>query len=176
MTWFAARDRGLRTDICATDCYHSTSRQIHAFKKPMNDDSSIAAILQTTRRIAVVGASTRPTRHSHRVMTFMQQHGYTMLPVNPVYAGQEVLGETVAATLGELSAPADMVNVFRRPEALEETVDDVLAVAEALQIRVVWMQLGLADEELAARVRSAGLSIVMDRCLKIEYGRLMAGA
>ena len=142
----------------------------------MQDDSQISAILQATRRIAVVGASTRSTRHSHRVMAFMQQHGYEILPVNPVYAGQQVLGEDVAATLADVPGPIDMVNIFRRPEALAETVDEILAVAGEKRIRTVWMQLGLQDDRLAERVRSAGLDIVMDRCLKIEYGRLMSGA
>lgn len=141
----------------------------------MDDDSKISSILQQTRTIAFVGASLRPDRHSYRVMAYMQRQGYKVLPVNPVYAGREILGETVAASLGELSANVDMVDVFRRPEVLPETVEDILAVAAQKKIRFVWMQLGLADQGLAARARAAGLEIVMDRCLKIEYGRLMAG-
>lgn len=141
----------------------------------MNDET-ISAILQSSRRIAVIGASARPTRHSYRVAAFMQQHGYHMLPVNPVYAGEEILGETVVSSLAELDAPVDMVDIFRRPEALPEAVDEILEQAQSKKIRTVWMQLGLSSELLAKKVRSAGLDIVMDRCLKIEYGRLMAGA
>ena len=142
----------------------------------MTTDDQITSILHATRRIALIGASPRPERHSNRVMAFMQQHGYRVIPVNPAYAGQTLLGETVAASLAEVPAPVDLVDIFRRPDALAETVADILAVAADKQIRVVWMQLGLADEALAEKVQSAGLAIVMDRCLKIEYGRLMSGA
>jgi len=142
----------------------------------MTDDNQISTILHSTRRIAFIGASLNPERHSYRVMAFMQQHGYRVLPVNPAYAGQSLLGETVAASLADAPAPIDMVDIFRRPEALAEAVEDILAAAAEKKIRAVWMQLGLADEALAAKVRAAGLEIVMDRCLKIEYGRLMSGA
>ncbi len=142
----------------------------------MTDDDQISSILHSIRRIALIGASPNPDRHSYRVMAFMQQHGYRVLPVNPGYAGQTLLGETVAASLADVPAPVDLVDIFRRPDALAETVDDILAVAEEKQVRVVWMQLGLADDALAEKVRAAGLDIVMDRCLKIEHGRLMSGA
>lgn len=142
----------------------------------MNDDSRISSILQQTRTIAFVGASLKPNRHSYRVMIYMQRQGYRVLPVNPVYAGRDILGETVAASLADIPGSIDMVDIFRRPEVLPETVADILAVASDKKISFVWMQLGLADQALAARVRQAGLDIVMDRCLKIEYGRLMAGA
>lgn len=135
-------------------------------------DQELTELLQSTRTIAVVGASPKPDRHSHRVMHFMQTNGYRMIPVNPVAAGDEILGETVYATLADIPEPFDMVDVFRKREAIPSVVDEVLALREARGIRTLWLQLGLYDESAARRARDAGLTVVMDRCLKIEFGRL----
>lgn len=138
------------------------------------DDRDILGILQSTRRIAVVGASTNPDRHSHRVMAYMQRSGYRLLPVNPGAIGRTILGETVYASLADVPGPIDMVDVFRRADAIPGVADEVLAVREAKEIRYLWMQLDLYNEEVARRARAAGLTVVMDRCLKVEYGRLIA--
>lgn len=137
-------------------------------------DEHIVRILHDTNTIAVVGASPKPNRYSHRVMEFMQRSGYRMIPVNPVCAGEEILGERVYASLDEVPAPFEMVNVFRRMDAVPAVVDDVIRLAGDKGILHLWLQVGLYDAELAARARGVGLNVVMDRCVKIEYGRLLA--
>ena len=122
----------------------------------------------------MVGASTNPGRHSHRVMRFMQECGYRVVPVNPTATGQTILGEEAYASLADIPAPIDMVNVFRRQEAIPEVVADVVSLAAAKMIRYLWLQLELYDEFAARRARGVGLKVVMDRCLKIEFGRLQA--
>ena len=126
--------------------------------------------------IAVVGASPKPDRHSYRVMQYMQANGYRVIPVNPVAAGNEILGEAVYASLADVPVQIDMVDVFRRPEAIPATVDEVLAVRESKGIRSLWLQLGLYDEAAARRARDADLAVIMDRCLKVEFGRLLSHA
>ena len=138
------------------------------------DDEQIVRILRTTRTIAVVGASPRPSRYSYRVMEYMQRSGYRVIPVNPVCAGDEILGELVYPALDNVPAPFEMVDVFRRMDAVPGVVDDVIRLAGDKGIRHLWLQVGLHDSELAARARAAGLTVVMDRCVKIEYGRLLA--
>lgn len=138
------------------------------------DDGDIIDMLNATRSIAVVGASPNPARYSHRVMQFMQHSGYRVLPVNPFAAGQEILGERVYASLAEVPGPFEMVDVFRRADAIPEVADDVLAHSAGKGIRFLWLQLELYNEAVANRARAAGLGVVMDRCLKIEYGRLLA--
>lgn len=138
------------------------------------DDASLTRILQGARRIAVIGASPRSDRHSYRVMQYMQANGHRILPVNPNAAGTEILGEPVYESLDAVPAPIDLVDVFRQPDAIPSTVDDILRLAKAKQIRTVWLQLGLSNDDAAAKVRAAGLDIVMDRCLKIEFGRLLS--
>jgi predicted CoA-binding protein len=139
-----------------------------------NDDITLRRILQTTRRIAVIGASPNPDRHSYRVMQYMQQKGYRMLPVNPVAGVGEILGEPVYTSLADVPAPIDMANVFRKPAAIADTTDDILGVAREKKLHCAWFQLGLSDDDSATRLREAGLQVVMDRCLKIEFGRLLS--
>jgi hypothetical protein len=127
----------------------------------------IGAILREARTIAIVGASARPERPSHEVMAFLQHRGYRVFPVNPGLAGQTLLGEPVYADLREIAEKIDMVDVFRRPEA-------VPAIAEAaidIGARVLWLQWGVVCEASAARARNAGLQVVMDRCAKLELMR-----
>ncbi len=126
-------------------------------------DREIADILARTRRIALVGASNRADRPSYGVMQFLMARGYDVTPVNPVLAGQEILGRRVAASLEDVS-PLDMVDIFRACEHVGPIVDEAIR----LQARTVWMQLGVISEPAASRARQAGLTVVMDRCPKIE--------
>lgn len=132
------------------------------------DDALIRRILKDVKTIAVVGASTSQMRPSFFVMLYMQKKGYRIIPVNPRYAGETLLCETVVASLGDLPEPPDMVQIFRRSEDAGPIADDAVRIGA----KVVWMQLGVRDDEAAKRVRAAGREVVMDRCPKIEYGRL----
>ncbi len=130
-------------------------------------DAEIRDLLLRTRRIAVVGASDRPTRPSHGVFRFLLDRGYAAVPVNPGLAGREVHGVPCVATLDE-AAPLDMVDIFRRPAEAGAVVDEAIR----LGAKSVWMQLGVIDEAAAARARTAGLAAVMNRCPAIEWRRL----
>ena len=135
---------------------------------PLTEDADIAALLSNTRTIALVGASDRPDRPSYRVMKFLQDHGYRVLPVNPQITGEHVHGEYVWRELAQIGEPIDLVDIFRRPQAAGEAVDDAIAVGA----KAVWMQLEVVNEEAAARAEAAGLKVVMDRCPAIEIPRL----
>ena len=133
---------------------------------------SIADILKDSKTIAVVGLSSKPERASHAVAKYLQQHGYTIIPVNPTYAGQQILGETVHASLQEaadaLAASGrriDLVDCFRKAEDMLPVARDAVAVGAS----VLWMQLGVVNQEAADLARAAGLDVVMDRCMKIEH-------
>jgi predicted CoA-binding protein len=130
-------------------------------------DDEIRDILLTTRRIAVVGASDRPSRPSYGVSRFLVDRGYAITPVNPGIAGRELHGATVAARLEE-AGPLDMVDVFRRSEEAGAVVD----AAIRLGARSVWLQLGVIDHAAGERARAAGLRFVQDRCPVIEWRRL----
>jgi hypothetical protein len=131
-------------------------------------DDEIRKVLSETKTIALVGASPRPDRDSHEVMAFLQSRGYRVIPVNPVCAGETILGERVRATLAEIDEPIDLVDVFRNSEAAGPVADEAIAV----HANAVWMQLGVVNEPAAERARKAGLAVVMDRCPKIEIPRL----
>jgi predicted CoA-binding protein len=131
-------------------------------------DNYLRDILEGVRAIAVVGASPRPERPSHRVMAYLQRRGYRTIPVNPNAAGLTINGEQVYTSLAEVPEPVDMVDVFRRSEAAGAAVDDAIAVGA----KVVWMQLGVRDDLAAARAEAAGLKVVMNRCPAIEIPRL----
>lgn len=135
---------------------------------PLTRDEDIAELLTHARTIAVVGASDRPSRPSYRVMRFLQEHGYRVLPVNPQITGEHVLGEFVWRELAQIGLPIDIVDIFRRPEAAAEAVDQAIFVGA----KAVWMQLGVINEDAAARAEAAGLTVVMDRCPAIEIPRL----
>ncbi len=145
----------------------------HYMTRETYDDEAIAALLLSVRRIAVVGASPKPSRHSHRVMRYLQTAGYEALPVNPRAVDETILDEPVFTSLADVAAPIDLVDVFRRQDALPEVEEEILAVHKDKQIRAVWLQLELYDEGIATRLRDAGLTVVMDRCIKIEHGRLL---
>ncbi|MCW2283203.1 O-acetylhomoserine (thiol)-lyase [Rhodoblastus acidophilus] len=131
-------------------------------------DALIARVLRSVNTIALVGASTNWNRPAYFVMKYMQGKGYRVIPVNPGAAGQTLLGETVRASLLDIPEPVDMVQIFRRSEAAPPIVDDAIKIGA----KVVWMQLGVRHDEAAARARDAGLTVIMDRCPKIEFGRL----
>ena len=138
----------------------------------MNDipDDRLREILSSNPTIAVVGASPQPGRASRAIMGYLIQHGYNAIPVNPAYAGQQIFGKTVYGSLADVPEAIDIVDIFRRTDRLGEAVDEVLALPR--KPKVVWMQLGLRDEAAAERARAAGITVVMDRCIKIEHGRL----
>ena len=135
---------------------------------PLSQDCQIAAMLTGARTIAMVGASDRPDRPSHGVMEFLQGQGYRVIPVNPAITGQHILGEYVWDSLDQLGMPIDIVDIFRRSDAVGSIVDNAIRIGA----KAIWMQLGVIDAAAAARAEAAGLQVVMDRCPKIEIRRL----
>jgi predicted CoA-binding protein len=135
---------------------------------PLTRDEDIKALLERVRTIALVGASDRPDRPSHGVMRFLQRHGYRVIPVNPQIAGTQLHGETVVSSLDEIQEPIDLVDIFRRPLAAGEAVDDAIAAGAP----AVWMQIGVINAAAAARAEAAGLQVVMNRCPAIDIPRL----
>lgn len=131
-------------------------------------DALLARILKSVNTIAMVGASTNWNRPSYFVMKYLQGKGYRVIPVNPGAAGQELLGETVRASLSEIAEPVDMVQVFRKPEAVPPIADEAIAIGA----KVLWLQLGVRHDAAAAKAEAAGLTVIQDRCPKIEFGRL----
>jgi predicted CoA-binding protein len=131
-------------------------------------DAYLRDILTSVRTIAVVGASPRRERPSHGVMAYLQRHGYRAIPVNPNAVGTTINGETVYAKLADVPEPIDMVDVFRRSEMAGGVVDEAIAAGA----KVVWMQLGVSDDDAAARAEAQGLKVVMNRCPAIEIPRL----
>jgi predicted CoA-binding protein len=134
-------------------------------------DGAMRALLRSARTIAVVGASPNPARPVHGVMAAMLRAGYHVIPVNPGQAGHAILGQVVYARLADIPEPVDVVNIFRRREALAGVVDEALALTP--KPKAIWMQLGLVDEDAASKARAAGLTVVMDRCIKVEHARLL---
>jgi len=135
---------------------------------PLTRDEDIAELLTNARAIAVVGASDRPNRPSYGVMKFLQDWGYRTIPVNPQITGEHILGEFVWRELAQIGVPIDIVDIFRRPEMAAEAVEQAIFISA----KAVWMQIGVINEEAAARAEEAGLKVVMDRCPKIEIPRL----
>ncbi|MBX5452353.1 MAG: O-acetylhomoserine aminocarboxypropyltransferase [Acidobacteriia bacterium] len=131
-------------------------------------DAKLRRILSSVRVIALVGASANWNRPSYFVMKYLQSKGYRVIPVNPGLAGEILLGERVYANLREIPEPVDMVEIFRASDQVDPIVDDAIAIGA----KVVWMQLGVRNDAAGARAEAAGLEVVMNRCPKIEYGRL----
>ncbi|MDJ1156905.1 CoA-binding protein [Chelatococcus sp. SYSU_G07232] len=133
-------------------------------------DEYIRAILTGVRKIALVGASTNPARPSWIVMKYLVDRGYDVFPVNPGQAGKEILGQRVYGHLADLPERIDMVDIFRNAEAAGRVVDEAIALSP--RPRVIWMQLSVRNDEAAMQAEAAGIKVVMNRCPKIEYGRL----
>jgi len=128
-------------------------------------------ILTRYRTIAMVGLSADPMRPSHFAAIYLQAVGYDLIPVNPRYAGETILGQTVYAALSEIPRPVEIVDIFRKAADVPPIVEEAIAIGA----KVVWMQLGIVHEAAAQRARGAGLDVVMNRCAKIEHARFFGG-
>jgi len=135
------------------------------------DIATLRRILRSSHTIAVVGLSAEWHRPSYFAAKYMQQHGYRVVPVNPRYAGGEILGERCRASLGDIGEPIDIVDVFRRTEDVGPIADQAIAIGA----KCLWQQIGVVNVEAAERAAAAGLDVVMDRCVKIEHARLFGG-
>jgi predicted CoA-binding protein len=133
-------------------------------------DATIRGILNTVKTIAMVGVSPKDNRPSYFAFKYLLERGYRMIPVNPGQAGKEILGQKVYARLADIPEPVDMVDVFRASQFAPGVVDEALALTP--KPSVIWMQLGVRNDEAAAKAEAAGIKVVMNRCPKIEYGRL----
>ena len=139
---------------------------------PQYPDALIARLLRSVKTIAMVGASPNEVRPSFFAMKYLTEKGFKVIPVNPTAVGKEILGQKVYAAVSDLPAPVDIVDIFRNSEAAGPITDEVIANKERLGVKVLWMQLGVINEEAAKRAEAAGLTVIMNRCPKIEYGRL----
>ena len=135
----------------------------------MDDINTLRRILSENRVIAVVGLSADWFRPSYFAAKYMQEHGYTVIPVNPKYP--EILGEKCYKSLRDIPRKVDLVDVFRKPQDVMPIAEDAIAIGA----KVLWQQLGVKNEQAAAKARAAGLDAIMDRCVKIEHGRLFGG-
>lgn len=135
------------------------------FQNPADD--RVAEILKTCKNVAVVGLTPKQETAANRVARFLNRHGFRLYPVNPRY--ESVLGEPSVAYVRNITGPVDILDVFRRPEHLAGIIEDGLAVGA----KVIWLQLGTVDEDFARQAQEAGLEVVMDRCMKKEYERLV---
>jgi predicted CoA-binding protein len=134
------------------------------------DDSYIRGILNTVKTIAMVGASAKDNRPSYFAFKYLQERGYNMIPINPGLAGKELLGKPIYARLADVPEPIDMVDIFRAANYAVPIVQEALALNP--KPRVIWMQLSVRNDEAAALAEANGMKVVMNRCPKIEYGRL----
>ena len=133
--------------------------------------ASILGVLQHYRRVAMVGLSANPNRPSYFAATYLKDYGYELFPVNPAYAGQEILGRKVYASLADVPGPLEVVDIFRKPEDVPPIVDEAIR----LGAKVIWMQLGVIHMDARKKALDAGLEVVMDRCMKIEHARFHGG-
>ena len=137
----------------------------------MDDISTLRKILRENRVVAVVGLSADWFRPSNFAAEYLQSHGYRIIPVNPRYAGQTILGEPCYASVRDIPETVHVVDVFRKTGDVPPIADDAIAIGA----KVLWQQIGVRNEAAAAKARAAGLETVMDRCMKIEHGRLFGG-
>ena len=137
---------------------------------PYYSYSQLKNILSQTQRIAMVGVSVNPVRPSYFVARYLSLKGYEILPINPMAAGQTLLGQKVLSSLSEISGDVDMVDIFRRSEAVPDIVDEALALFPNL--RTIWMQIGVEHPQAAAKAEAAGVVTIQNRCPKIEHQRL----
>lgn len=133
-------------------------------------DAFLKSVLQRAKTVAVVGVSTNPVRPSYFVARYLSLKGFTVIPVNPVAEGQMLFGQTIRASLTEIETHVDMVDIFRRSEAVPPIVDEALAAFPNLQ--TIWMQIGVEHAQAAAKAEARGVDVVQNRCPKIEYQRL----
>ena len=138
-----------------------------------DSDDLIIGILESVKTIALVGASANSSRPSYRVMEYLLANGYTVYPVNPGLSGGELLGQTVYASIADVPSPCDMVDIFRKSEDAGKVCIEAIDLAPEKGFQVVWMQLGISNNDAAEQAREAGLVVVEDRCVKIEHERLM---
>lgn len=138
---------------------------------PVTSDELVKRVLSQARVYAIVGASANPARASYYVMEFLQNRGFKVVPINPGLAGQELLGQTVYATLADVPGPVDVVDIFRNSDAALDVTREAIAQSQRLGLKAVWMQLGVINETAAQEAQAAGFDAVMDRCPKIELGR-----
>ena len=134
------------------------------------DDALLKDVLKRTKRVAVVGVSLNPVRPSYFVARYLHLKGFVVVPVNPAYAGQRLFGADVVAELSDIQEPVDMVDIFRRSEAVPEIADDAMRLFPTL--RTIWMQFGVQHAQTGAIAEARGLDVVQNRCPKIEYQRL----
>ena len=161
--------RPLALAICAGPWQTFTMRD-HPYP-----DSQLRRILDSVKTIAAVGVSLNPVRPSHYVGRFMNMRGYQVIPVNPVYKGQQAFGQKVRASLSKIPekcGPVHMVDIFRRSEEAGRVVDEALEVLLDRGLRVIWMQIGVIDKAAARRAEAKGVEVLMDVCPKMEYQRL----
>ncbi|SFM43025.1 CoA-binding protein [Shimia aestuarii] len=133
-------------------------------------DDFLKTVLRRTKVVAVVGVSMNPVRPSYYVARYMGLKGYRVIPVNPLHAGEKLFGETVVGGLAEIDAPVDMVDIFRRSEAVPPIVES--ALEHLPHLKTIWMQIGVEHAEAAAVAEARGVDVIMNRCPKIEYQRL----
>ena len=133
-------------------------------------DQMLKDVLTRSKRIAVVGVSMNPVRPSYYVARYLTLKGYEVIPVNPGHAGKMLFGQRVVASLKEIEGGVDMVDIFRRSEAVPPIVDEALEAFPELQ--TIWMQIGVEHPEAAARAEARGVTVIQNRCPKIEYQRL----
>lgn len=135
----------------------------------LRTDDELRAVLAAARTFAVLGAHPEPEKAAHYVPRFLHRRGLRVIPVNPVYAGRELWGETVRGSLAEVDEAVDVLDVFRRAEALPAHLEEILALAPGL----VWLQLDIRHDEVAAALLAAGIDVVQDRCLMVDHDRLL---
>ena len=137
----------------------------------MDDIQTLRRILRENHVIAIVGLSADWFRPSHFAAKYLQEHGYRVIPVNPRYAGQSILGERCYASVRDIPEKVDVVDVFRKTADVPPIAGETIAIGA----KVLWQQIGVKNEAGAGKARAAGLEVVMDRCMKIEHGRLFGG-
>lgn len=139
--------------------------------KELTSNAEIKQALEQARTIAVLGANPKPDRPAHYVPAYLLKHGYRIIPVNAVHTDKELFGEPVRGTLDAIGEPVDIVDVFRRPDALDGHLDEILAMEP--RPGIVWLQKGIRNDEFARKLIDAGIQVVQDHCAKDEHARLI---
>lgn len=140
---------------------------------PSRAAEQLRVLLKATGTIAVVGASPDPARDSHEVMGYLLRAGYRVWPVNPLAAGQRIHGVTVVPSLADLREPVEMIDVFRRSDAVPAVIDEAITQRQRLGLKTIWLQLGVRDDAAVVRARDAGFNVVVDRCLMVVHRQLL---